>query len=152
MNTSLPVAIHPAGEPRILRAFGDEVHVYLSGAETEGQFAVGLVITPPGGGPPPHYHEQEHEWFHVLQGKVSFLADGAWTEVGPGARVSCPKNSVHTFKNTGDSPLHMIVTAAPAGFEEFFRRCAEEFAKPGAPNMPRLIEIAGEHGIHFVNP
>jgi hypothetical protein len=38
----------------------------------------------------------------------------------------------------------------PSGFEKFFARCAEEFAKPGGPNMPRIIEIGVEHGIHFV--
>jgi hypothetical protein len=28
----------------------------------------------------------------------------------------------------------------------FFARCAEEFAKPGGPNMGRIIEITNEHG------
>jgi hypothetical protein len=38
-----------------------------------------------------------------------------------------------------------------SGFEKFFARCAEEFAKPGEPpEMERLIEIGAEHGIHFV--
>ena len=25
-----------------------------------------------------------------------------------------------------------------------------KFAKPGEPNMPRIMEICAEHGIHFV--
>jgi hypothetical protein len=44
----------------------------------------------------------------------------------------------------------MLVHTSPSGFEVFFARCAAEFAKPGPPDMSRLVEIAGEYGIHFV--
>ena len=57
---------------------------------------------------------------------------------------------VHTFKNAGDQPSRMLISATPSGFEKFFARCAEEFAKAGGPNMARIIEIGVEHGIHFV--
>jgi len=148
--TPPPVAIHPYSGDRVLHAFGEELHLHLTGDETGGQFAQWLEITPPGGGPPPHYHTNEDEWFYVLRGRVSFFSGGAWQEVGPGARVWCPRNSIHTFKNTGDTPSHMLLTTAPSGFEKFFARAAAEFARPGGPDMPRVIEIAAEHGIHFV--
>jgi hypothetical protein len=38
----------------------------------------------------------------------------------------------------------------PSGFEKFFARCAEEFAKPGGTDISRINEIGIEHGIHFV--
>lgn len=142
---------HPTGI-RTLRAFGEEIHLYLTGEETGGRFTQWLEITPPGGGPPPHYHTGEDEWFHVLEGTVSFFRDGIWQEAGPGTSVWCPRESIHAFKNTGESPSRMLLTTAPSGFEIFFARAAEEFAKPGGPDMPRAFEIAAEHGIHFVNP
>jgi len=146
-----PIAvIYPFAGERVLRAFGDEVHLYLTGEETGGSFTQWLAITPPGSGPPPHYHEHEDESFHVLEGRVSFLADGRWTEVGPGARVHCPKGSVHTFRNTGETPSRMLLTTMPSGFEDFFAKCAVEFARPEGPDMPRILEIAATHGIHFV--
>jgi len=150
--SSLPVSIYPATGDRTLHAFGEEVQLYLTGAETGGRFTQWLEITPPGGGPPPHFHTNEDEWFYVLQGTVSFFRDGAWQEVGPGARVWCPRETIHTFQNTGDTPSHMILTTAPSGFEVFFTRAAAEFAKPEGPDMPRVLEIAAEHGIHFVSP
>jgi hypothetical protein len=61
-----------------------------------------------------------------------------------------PRGVVHTFKNVGDRPSRVLIMTTSSGFEKFFARCAEEFAKPGGPNMPRIIEIGVEHGIHFV--
>jgi quercetin dioxygenase-like cupin family protein len=155
LRAALPapkVLIHPPAENRVHRAFGDEVHLYLSGKETGHLFSQALVITQPGGGPPPHYHTQEDEWFHVLHGSVSFFYQGNWTEVRAGGRVWCPKGSVHTFQNTGDNPSQMLVTTSPAGFDRFFALCAAEFDNPEGPNMPRIMEIAAEHGIFFVEP
>ncbi len=137
-------------ERRILRAFGEEVQLLLTGAETGGRFAQWIEITPPGNGPPPHYHTQEEEWFHVLEGRFAFFKDQAWTEVPEGTAVFLPRNSIHTFKNVGDRPGRLLVTTSPAGFETFFARCAEEFARPGAPDMDRIVAISAEHGIHYV--
>jgi mannose-6-phosphate isomerase-like protein (cupin superfamily) len=149
---STPVAIHPPAAERILRAFGDEVHVYLSGNETGGRFAQARSVTPPGGGPPPHWHTNEDEWFYVLSGTASFFADGAWRDIGPGSRVFCPRMSIHTFRNNTAEPLEMLVTTSPAGFEDFFAKCAAEFASAAGPDMGRIIAIAEEHGIHFATP
>jgi len=145
----LTPAIVLAGQSRVLRAFGDEVHIHLGAAETGGQFTMFTDFTPPGGGPPPHYHIHEDEWFHVLEGRAAFFKDGEWTEVPVGSTVFMPKGTLHTFKNVGDTPLKQLITTAPAGFETYFARSGEEFTKPEGPDMKRLIEIAGEHGIVF---
>ena len=137
---------------KVVRAFGDEIIVHLGGAETGGKYTMFSAVTPPGGGPPPHYHANEDEWFFVQEGRAEFFKDNAWAEVPIGTAVFTPRGVVHAFRNPGDKPLRMMVHTAPSGFEVFFARCAEEFSKPGPPNMPRLIEIAAEHGIHFVKP
>ncbi len=135
----------------VLRAFGDEVTFHLGGEETAGKLAAFTNVTPPGGGPPPHYHDNEDEWFLPLDGRVEFFLEGAWREVPVGVMVFAPRGSVHTFKNIGDGPLRMLIQTSPAGFEVFFSRCAEEFAKPGPPDMGRIVEIGLEHGLHFVH-
>ena len=61
-----------------------------------------------------------------------------------------PRSTVHTFKNVGEQPSRMVIAATPSGFENFFARCAEEFAKPGGPDMSRIMEIGVAHGIHFL--
>jgi quercetin dioxygenase-like cupin family protein len=138
------------GQGRVIRAFGEEVIMHLEGQHTGGTLSLWTEITPPGGGPPPHYHLNEDEWFLVQEGRISFLADGKWQEVKAGGMVFAPRRSVHTFKNVGDLPSRMMVSTSPSGFETFFTRCAKEFAKPGAPDMERIVTISAEHGIHFV--
>lgn len=139
----------PAAQTRVLLAFGEEVQIHLGTEETGGAFTMFTNISPPGGGPPPHYHEKEDEWFYILEGTVSFLIDGKWFDAKPGDTVFAPRQQVHAFKNNTSTPTKMLVHASPSGFEKFYAEAAEEFAKPGGPDMARAIQIAGNHGIRF---
>jgi quercetin dioxygenase-like cupin family protein len=149
--TLAPVITQP-GAGRTLRAFGEEVTVLLNGSQTGGRLTAFLERTPPGGGPPPHWHEREDEWFYVLEGCVSFFANNAWTDAHPGDAVFAPRHYVHTFKNNTDCATRMLIHTAPAGFEQFFAEAAEEFARPGGPDMSRAFALAGRYGIRFVQP
>jgi quercetin dioxygenase-like cupin family protein len=135
---------------RVLHAFGEEITILLDGERTGGKLTMWTEITPPGGGPPSHYHLNEDETFHVLEGRVAFLSGGEWHEVGPGGAAFMPRCVVHTFKNVGDQPSRMLIITTPSGIEEFFARCAEEFAKTGGPDMSRIVQTGAEHAIHFV--
>jgi mannose-6-phosphate isomerase-like protein (cupin superfamily) len=144
-----PVVVPPGAGPHYY-AFGDEIIVHLSGEQTGGKFTLFTDITPPGGGPPLHFHLNEDEWFVVLDGRVSFYLEGKWQEpLTAGHLVFAPRGVVHTFKNVGDGPLKLLVTASPSGFETFFRRCHDEFEAPGGPDMERILAIAADHGIQF---
>jgi quercetin dioxygenase-like cupin family protein len=145
----VPACIVPSGTRAPLFAFGEEVQILLSGADTGGRFTMWIETTQPGGGPPPHYHELEDEWFCVLEGSPEFFLDG-WTKVAPGGSVYIPRGTVHTFRNAGSTPLKMLIHASPSGFETFFASCAEVFAQSQAPDMERIVAIAAKHGIHFV--
>lgn len=146
-ETAIVVA---AGEGPVLHAFGEEVTILLDGEQTGGRMTMWLETTPPGGGPPPHFHINDDETFYVLEGRVSFFQNSQWNEVGPGGSAFVPRGQLHTFKNVGHGISRMLLSTAPAGFDIFFTRCAEEFAKTGGPDMARVFEIAAEHGIHFV--
>ena len=150
--TPLPTApkVVLPSEGKVIHAFGDEVIIHLSGAETGGRYTMFTDITPPGGGPPPHYHLNEDEWFLVLEGRAEFFKDNAWVEVPTGTAVFMPRGVVHSFRNAGTTPLKQLIQTAPSGFEVFFARCSEEFKRPGGPDMKRIVEISAEHGIHYV--
>jgi quercetin dioxygenase-like cupin family protein len=144
-----PVIVQP-GQGQELRAFGDVLSVLLGGEQTGGKLAVMFDITPPGGGPPLHVHSREDELFLVVEGRISYFADGRWTEVAPGGAVFLPRGSTHCYRNVGTTPSKHWILATPSGFEKFFARCAEEFCKPGGPQMSRIVEICQEQGIQLL--
>jgi quercetin dioxygenase-like cupin family protein len=123
--------------------------VLLDGKQTDGKCTAFLNISPPGCGPGRHYHEREDEWFYIVEGRVSFLLNGTWTDLSPGDCVYSPRGSVHGFKNNTDQPIRVFMTIAPAGFEHFFAEVAEEWAKP-EPDMNRIKTISEKYGIHGV--
>jgi quercetin dioxygenase-like cupin family protein len=143
-------AIVRQSDARALHAFGEEMTILLDGERTAGTLAMWTAITAPGGGPPQHYHLNEDETIYVIEGRVAFFLNGGWNEVGPGGTAFLPRGVVHTFKNVGDKPSRHLTMTMPSGFEKFFARCAEEFAKTGDPDMSRILEIGAEHGIHFL--
>ncbi|WP_035601489.1 cupin domain-containing protein [Haloferula sp. BvORR071] len=145
-------ALIPPGQNKSHTAFGDQATFLLTGEHTGGAYTMFEYVTAPGGGPPPHRHDAEDEWFLVLEGQAEFLVDGVWTSAGPGTAAFMPRGSVHSFRNPGDIPLKLLIHTAPAGFEIFFAKCADEFAKEGGPEMEKIFAIAAEHGIAFVAP
>ncbi len=147
---NLSVLVSAPGSGKQFQALGDQVTVLLSGEQTGGAFTLVEVVTPPGGGPPPHWHTREDECFIVLEGRIELWQDGVWSEAPGGSVIYLPRGSRHTYRNPGDTPLRMIVKAAPAGFEVFFEQFAEGCNAPGGPDFARLGAIAGEHGIFFV--
>ncbi len=150
MNTVARPVIVQAGEGTDLHAFGDVVSVLLGGEQTGGTLMVAFDTTPPGGGPPPHVHGTEDELFLVVEGLISYFVDGQWTEVGAGGAVYLPRGSTHCFRNVGTTPSRQWVLTTPSGFEHFFARCADEWAKPGGPDMSQIVAIHQEHGIELV--
>ncbi len=149
MSGETAIVVNP-GEKPVLRAFGEEIVILLDSEQTGGRLTMWIESTPPGGGPPLHFHINDDETFHVLEGKVAFFQNSNWEEVGPGGSAFVPRGQVHTFRNAGTETSRMVISTAPGGFDIFITRAAAEFAKPQGPDMPFVLEIAAEHGIHFL--
>jgi quercetin dioxygenase-like cupin family protein len=137
--------------PRKLSVVGSTVRIILSGADTEGAFALVEDVTPPGGGPPPHVHHNEDEGFYVLEGDVEFLAGDRWFRGGPGKTFFGKRDEPHTFRNVGSKPSRVLVTIAPAGFESFFVE-VDRLAANGPPTPDLLIELGKRYGMEFLPP
>jgi quercetin dioxygenase-like cupin family protein len=129
-----------ADEGRTLYAFGHAVIILLDGKQTGEKFTTFLNVTPPGGGSGPHYHENEDEWFYIVDGRISFLLNSTWTDMFPGDCVYAPRGSVHAFKNNTDQTIRVFINIAPSGFERFFAEAAEWWANPER-DISRLATI-----------
>ena len=145
-STLTPTIVQP-GIGKNLHAFGNILTVILSRDQTGNQLSVMSEVTPPGGGPPMHVHHREDEIFLIVEGRMSCCVNDEWTEVQPGGVVYLPRGTPHTFRNVGETPSRHWIITTPSGFEVFFSRCADEFAKAGGPDMGRIAEIFSEHGI-----
>ncbi len=152
MNKTLVPAIVSLSDAKLLRAFGDEVVIHLSGDKTGGKFCLFTSITPPGGGPPPHHHENEDEWFMPLEGEIEFFSNGKWQAMESGTVIFMPRGPVHTFRNVGNTTSRLLTQTIPSGFETFFEKCAVAFGKSTEPDMDQIKKIAADHGIYFAQP
>jgi mannose-6-phosphate isomerase-like protein (cupin superfamily) len=76
-------------------------------------------------GPPLHVHTAFDEVFYVLDGTLTIRTGDAVHEVGPGCSVYVDGSTPHTFANTTDEEVRMLVVCAPGGFEDYFRALAD---------------------------
>jgi quercetin dioxygenase-like cupin family protein len=144
-----PLIVPPdAGTP--LDAFGDHVVVKLDTEQTGGVLFASVSTVEPGSGPPLHRHGREHEVFYVLEGTMSFFADGAWTDAGPGTFAFLPRGQAHTFQNRGDATVKMLILTLPSGFEKFFAGCAQVFGEGQPPDLAKIMSLAADHEIEFL--
>lgn len=150
MGTSGPSIVQP-GEGKHLRIFaGVEFRVKVSSEDSGGEFTLMDATNPAGTYLPPHIHRREDETFYILEGEFQFDVDGAILRAGPGATVFAPRGIPHAFKVTSSTPGRVLVMTTPGGIE----RCMEELSAlpSNPPEMARVFEVAGRHGIEFLPP
>ncbi|WP_019587684.1 cupin domain-containing protein [Deinococcus apachensis] len=143
-----------AGDGQPVVAPGEEVTFKLTGRDTNGALALGLVTTQPGGGPPPHIHHREDELFILVEGELQVGSVEGWMTARAGDVVFLPAGSVHTFHNAGVVPSRHWVLTTPPGFEQFYPRFAAILngAQDGPPDLARLGATATEYGIELLSP
>jgi mannose-6-phosphate isomerase-like protein (cupin superfamily) len=87
--------------------------------------AVGIAVAtsePGSPSPPPHFHPNHVESFYVLEGEMTFTADGRELRAETGSWVQIPPGVAHTFAFTGDEPATFLNLHSPScGFGDFVR-------------------------------
>jgi quercetin dioxygenase-like cupin family protein len=134
------------------------VLVHVRGSQTGGRYALVEETGPPGDQPPPHVHREDDEGFYVLEGELTLYTPDAEVVLGPGEFFNAVHGVPHTYRVTSEQPARWLVTASPAGFEEFveaFGEPARELSLPppgDPPDVDRLVALAAEHGIDILGP
>ena len=65
---------------------------------------------------------------------------------------------MHGFVVSADGPCTILTITTPAGFAGFVAEVGapatttDRLPEPSAPDIPRLVEIAGRYGIEFPPP
>lgn len=146
--SSLKALLIPADQGAAFNILGVPTVAKLNTADTGGAYIVAEQVVPPGMGVPPHVHTREDEIFFVLDGEVEFLAGDKMVVGRAGDIVHGPRDVPHSYKAVGNAPARMRFIAIPGDVEGMF----QELAKwpPGPPDMEKLAELCGRHGIRFV--
>ena len=100
--------------------------------ETAGGYSISeWWLEPHSQGPGAHSHPED-DTFYVLEGTMSFLVDGNWTDAAAGSFVLVPGGATHDFQNRTDARAGMLNFGAPGNFEK---------------NMPSIVEWFEKHPI-----
>lgn len=108
----------PSLIPRRLEHFG--IEPLACREETSGELTLIEIEVASGGGTPPHHHKTYDERFEVLEGTLEVLLEREKHVLRPGQRVVAPRNTRHSFTNTGAGPTTFLVEMRPGqpGFEK----------------------------------
>lgn len=109
----------------------------LTGEDSQGANALMEVDLDPGTlFAPPHVHDNEDEWFYILEGSCQAQVGDEVVDLGAGDTAFVPKGTAHTLVNSSDSPVRFLMGVTPAGMEPFFAEIAA--ALPEAPALPAV--------------
>lgn len=99
------------------------------GEETAGRYSISeWWLEPHTQGPGAHAHAED-DVFYVLEGVMSFLLDGEWTDAPRGTFVLVPGAALHDFENRGSVRAGVLNFSVPGGFEAAMPEIAAWFAE-----------------------
>ena len=149
-NKTFPVT---AGNDRFDRPFlfGDG-HFYckVSAKDTGGELCIYETVRKKKGGPLLHYHHNQDEWFFVRQGEFLFQIGDNSFRLRAGDSLFAPRKLPHTFANTSEEGI-LIIIYQPAGtMEQFFLDGSQLLlANPTSEEWRALCRL---HGVEIVGP
>ncbi|MGA7239562.1 MAG: cupin domain-containing protein [Bryobacteraceae bacterium] len=124
-----------------------ELVLKVTGADSGGAFAVGVLRAEPMSGPPLHVHTREDEWFYVLKGELTVQVGDRRFTCGPGTSVFAPRDVPHTWQNCSNETVEALGMITPAGFEGFL------WGMSLGPREPEAVEaLMKRYGLTIAGP
>jgi quercetin dioxygenase-like cupin family protein len=122
-----------------------------SSEQTNGRYAVMELVEMPGYKTAWHRHPDADESFYVLEGTLTIKLVDKVYQLPAGSYVLIPRQTTHGQGNFTSSPLRLICTFTPGGFDHFFRDRIEldKTVKRGDPQFQkRFDELRAKHRNH----
>lgn len=159
MTKAKPFHITPSDD-NTYYFFGAKAVLLASGKDTNGEYATVKLYQHPHSGPPMHVHEAEDEAFYILKGTVSFFVGDSEITATAGDHVFAPRGIPHTFK-IGDEPAEFLVTATPAGFDDYVKELGIPVVKdapmpdpiveePTSEEFQKIAEISAKYKVFYL--
>jgi len=133
------------------------ITVKIDGNESGNAFSQIETDDPRGSGPPLHLHHHEDESFYVLEGEVTIQVGDERIDLGAGDFLFGPRGVPHAYIVRSER-ARMLVTASPAGVEQFFVihgipvTDAEPPTDPVMPPMDEMVRLFAAYGCEILGP
>lgn len=125
-SAAKPQIVMP-GKGRTIDFPGAKTTMLLEGRSSEGDVAVmEFLVAPRSFGAPPHVHQNEDEYFYVLEGEIRFLNEGQTVVAPAGTFAAMTRGHLHGFWNASDAPARLLMAVAPGSFGTFFDQVVTE--------------------------
>ena len=130
---------------------GDTFFTKVASKDTNGDLYVFESTRIKQGGPSFHIHQDQDEWWYVLEGEFRIKVGDELFDVKAGDSVFGPRGVPHTFSKVGEGTARMIITFQPAGrMEEFFSSVAKGILK--GKSEKEQDDFRKAHGFERVGP
>jgi mannose-6-phosphate isomerase-like protein (cupin superfamily) len=104
-------------------------------------------------GPPQHIHHGHDETFYVVQGHYEFTLGRDVVNLPEGSFLRVPRDTPHTFRNSGTGPGRIVGTFNPGRFADYFRELAAIITATGAPpQRAAWSELYARYDSEFFEP
>ena len=131
---------------------GNHISFLVSGADTDGKFALIQTCETRGCEPPRHIHHHEDELIYVLEGHLRFSVGEVTFDALSGTSVLLPRGVEHGFILTSDE-VKLLLLLTPAGLEGYFKELSQPLERLHAwPDAEHLITTAARYGMEITGP
>jgi quercetin dioxygenase-like cupin family protein len=137
-----------AAEGQRISVLGDRQQLKLTGKDSNGRQTVILQELPAGSFVPSHVHDNEDEYFHILEGVIEFEVGDEKFTLSSGDMIFLPRKIPHSIRVISPVDAKVRLDIVPSGVEEMFLEL--NLLSPEPPDMKNVIEICGRYGVHFV--
>jgi mannose-6-phosphate isomerase-like protein (cupin superfamily) len=146
-NELKPVYVAPGGGEKFDSPAG-ELIFKLNKEQTAGNVSVHQGFLNPGIlAAPPHFHRNFEEICFVQEGTLSILCGDEIIDIPAGGWHLRPRGIVHTFWNSGTTPVKHIELFTPGGFEDYLRAMAQLHANGAHPSHEIIGQLAKQYDV-----
>ncbi len=118
-----PILAEPGARGWTEGLAGERIRVRVHSDQVMGRFSQIEALVEPGQDLLRVRHRYMDLVIHVMQGRLQLSYDNREFEGGPGTVVALPRDTVHGWRPSGDTPLMLMLTYSPGGIEALIRAC-----------------------------
>jgi mannose-6-phosphate isomerase-like protein (cupin superfamily) len=97
----------------------ERLSIRIPASATDGCYSVTEILSSPGDSTPVHLHEKEDEHNLVVEGTARVLYGDKTLDATAGTMISLTRGIPHAWGNPTDTPIRLVIMAAPGAWRRF---------------------------------